>query len=554
MRREIHPLSGALYEEIEQGQVRVSKNDKIGIFTWEGRYVEGDITSADVHLLSYVGGPDVPPEFNVNHRAMRAPVADGEPSDAAKAAAAAYAGAVPIAASDGNPFAKYVGDPGRQTPSGTRSKAISFPELLDLDRFPERIPETLRTESPMPGGVRKLPTDRYWKQEFHDLEVERIWKHAWQMACHVDDIPDIGDYIVYDVAQLSFLVVRLGPNEFKAFYNSCLHRGRQLREFDGKRATEFRCPFHGWCWEIDGSLREITSEWDYPGMRDEVAQLPEVRSAVWGGFLFINPDAEAESFEAFMGELPTHLEKYHLERRYKQVHVAKIIRANWKLNQEAFIEGYHVIATHPQIMIYGGDGANHPYDVFGNWSRGVTVSARTSAQRDIHPAHEEIQTHRSALADANRGNLREIIGDEVDSYSDSELVDAPYNLLFPNFHPWGTFARICYRFRPYGNDPDMSIHEVMLLSPWPVDKPKPPPTQIHWLGPDDPWTDAPELGGPLGRILNQDSCNLPNIQRGMKAKRDPYVILGGYNEARIRHFHELYDRWMGLSEGKLPRD
>src|SRR6185436_3013630 len=120
-----------------------------------------------------------------------------------------------------------------------------------------------------------------------------------------------GDYVVYDVAQLSYLVVRLGENEFKAFYNSCLHRGRQLREFDGKCATEFRCPFHGWCWEIDGSLREITSEWDYPGIRDEVSHLPEVRTATWGGFVFINPDPDAESFESFLGELPRHLEKYH---------------------------------------------------------------------------------------------------------------------------------------------------------------------------------------------------------------------------------------------------
>ena len=57
-------------------------------------------------------------------------------------------------------------------------------------------------------GVRKVPTERYYSQKWHDLEVERLWKRVWQMACHVDDIPEIGDYIVYDVAHLSWIVVR----------------------------------------------------------------------------------------------------------------------------------------------------------------------------------------------------------------------------------------------------------------------------------------------------------------------------------------------------------
>lgn len=540
MRREYHPISGMLYEEVDGGRVRVSKGSKFGLFEWTGRYLEGEITQADIHLLSFVGGPDVPPQFNFSHREL--PEADSRKEG--DAAASAYAGVPPVAGSDGKPYAKYVGDPGRDTPNGRRSSAITYPELLALDRYPERVPDTLKLESPMPGGVTRISTDRYLSKEWHDREVERIWKHAWQMACHVDDIPGVGDYVIYEVAYLSFIVVRVGQDQFKAFYNACLHRGRHLRDQDGCGAREFRCPFHGWCWEIDGRLREIPSEWDFPGVREEVAHLPEAQVARWGGFVFINPDPNAEAFETFVGDLPKHLERYRFEERYKQVHVAKVVRANWKLNQEAFIEGYHVIATHPQIMMYGGDGANHPYDVFGNWSRGVTVSARTSAHRGIHPPYEQIARERAQLADANRESLRAALGDRVDEFSDAELVDAPYNLLFPNFHPWGAFARIVYRFRPYGNDPDMSIHEVMLLSPWPADKPKPPAAKIHWLGPDDSWTLATELGGPLARILDQDSCNLPRIQQGMKAKKDPYVILSAYNESRIRHFHALYDAWM----------
>ena len=133
-----------------------------------------------------------------------------------------------------------------------RSKGISFHEVLAGDTFPERVPPELKEDSPMPGGVTRVPTERFVSKKWHDLEVEHLWKKVWQFACHVDDIPEVGDYIVYDIAHLSYIVVRSGGNEFQAFNNACLHRGRQLREFDGKQATEFRCPFHGWCWEIDG--------------------------------------------------------------------------------------------------------------------------------------------------------------------------------------------------------------------------------------------------------------------------------------------------------------
>jgi phenylpropionate dioxygenase-like ring-hydroxylating dioxygenase large terminal subunit len=540
VRSEVHPLSGAIYEELGDGKVRVTKAKKYGIFDWEGHHYEGDLKHADPHLLQWVGGPDLPEGYVEQDFRRRARMIANE---TAKAAEQQYAGGAAIAGPTDEGFTRYTGDPGRDTPLGKRSKAISFMELLEGDQYPERIPETLRRESPMPGGVTKIPTDRYWKKEIHDLEVEKIWKRVWQMACHVDDIPEPGDYIVYDIAHLSYIVVRIDETTIKAYNNACLHRGRQLREFDGKGATEFRCPFHGWCWETDGSLREIPSEWDFPGVREEAAHLREAKVGTWGGFVFINPDPNCGSLEDFLGDLPEHYAKYDYEKKYKQAHVAKIVRANWKANQEAFMEGYHIIATHPQLMIYGGDGANHQYDVFGNWARAVTVAARASAHRNIHPPKEEVFAMRRQMADITRESLRQVIGDRVDIYCDAELIDGQYNNLFPNFHPWGAFSRIVYRFRPYGDDPEMSIMEIIYLAPWPEGEPKPPAAQIHWLGPDDPWTDAPELGG-LGRVINQDGYNLPKVQKGMKAKADEYIILAAYEEGKVRHFHDLWEKWM----------
>ena len=152
-------------------------------------------------------------------------------------------------------------------------------------------------------------------------------------------------------------------------------------------------------------------------------------------------------------------------------------------------------------------------------------------------------------ADFNREYLRSLIGDEVEQFSDAELGEQTFNNLFPNFSPWGGWARIVYRFRPNGDNHEECLMEVMLLAPWPEGKPKPPAAKLHMLGPDEPWVAAEELGT-LARIFDQDCGNVPDTQLGMKAKQPPYVIYSAYQESIIRAFHDRYEKWLGLAEGE----
>ena len=452
-------------------------------------------------------------------------------------------------------------DTGKLTPQGWRSNGVSYQDLLDTNtRTP---PPVLRNRSPIAPGQTRVPAERYTSRAFHDLEVEKVWKRAWQMACREEDIPEVGDYIVYDVAHLSFLVIRSAPDRIQAYYNACLHRGRQLKEFDGKRASEIRCPFHGWAWEIDGQPKDIVCEWDFPGVKKEENALPQVRVGTWGGFVFINPDGDSagESLEEFLGDLPKHFERWPLEKRFKQAHVAKLLRCNWKVAQEAFMEAYHVVTTHPQILAGLGD-SNSQYDAWGNFSRAISPNGTPSPHLAYRPTEQEMldsmfdrqldappsvvvpegKTAREVAASASRTMMRSVLGEEAEDYCDSEYVDSFYYTLFPNFHPWGGFSRIVYRFRPYGDDPDMSIMECMFLSPFPEGK-RPPPAPIHWLSADDDWVEAPELGM-LARIFNQDVFNIPKVQIGLKTMKKPEVVFGSYNETKIRHFHELLERWI----------
>jgi phenylpropionate dioxygenase-like ring-hydroxylating dioxygenase large terminal subunit len=441
-----------------------------------------------------------------------------------------------------------------------RSPGPTYQDLLDIDTRPENVPVVLRWQRWESLGDADVARSRYTSREFHELEKEKLWSRVWQMACREEDIPEVGDTCVYDIADLSFLIVRSAPHTIQAFYNACLHRGRQLRETDGN-AVELRCPFHGYCWNLDGSLKQVPCEWDFPHVRADEWGLPEAKVGTWGGFVFINPDPDAGSLEDHLGELPQHFEKWPLEQRYKAVHVAKVFPTNWKVVQEAFMEAFHVVATHPQLLASIGD-ANTQYDWSGNFSRAITPNGTPSPHIKYEPTEQEMfdamsdrrldeppyvvlaegQTARSFAGDGGRKRYAAVLGtDAAEQLSDAELNDSIYYTLFPNLHPWGAYNRIVYRFRPHGDRHDMSIMECMYLEPYDTSKPKPPAVPIHWLDVDDDWTDAPELGQ-LARVFNQDSFNLPKVQKGLASLRKD-ITLANYQETKIRHFHWLLGQW-----------
>jgi phenylpropionate dioxygenase-like ring-hydroxylating dioxygenase large terminal subunit len=437
-----------------------------------------------------------------------------------------------------------------------RSRGVRYQELIARDAVPP--PRVLTLENPIDVPTTRVPVARYTTRDFHDLEMERLWPRVWQMACREEEIPRVGDYLVYDIGRFSILIARSERGLF-AHHNVCLHRGRKLVDRDG-HGRAFTCAFHGFTWNLDGTLRFIPSRWDFPDIEDRKFCLTPVKVDTWGGFVFVNMDPDAEPLARFLGDLPEHFSVWRPEQRYIQAHVAKVMPCNWKVCQEAFMEAYHVVLTHPQLLPGIGD-ENSQYDVWGNFSRAITPNGTPSPHLAWQPSEQQMfdamsdrpldepvaaevppgGRARALSAAATRASLQSIVGDDV-VLSDAELADSIYYTLFPNFHPWGGYNRICYRFRPYGDDPDRSIMECYYLSPFKGERPA--PAKTHWLCESEPWTDAPELGL-LARVFEQDCGNLGQVQAGLHAMRAPEVVLARYQETKIRHFHHLLEQWVG---------
>jgi Ring hydroxylating alpha subunit (catalytic domain) len=270
-------------------------------------------------------------------------------------------------------------------------------------------------------------------------------------------------------------------------------------------------------------------------------------------------DLNAEPLANFLGDLPEHFAVWKPEDRYIEAHVAKVMACNWKVCQEAFMEAFHVIHTHPQILVGIGD-ENSQYDAWGNFSRAITPNATPSPHLKFTPTEQELfdsvtmryldqpalgevpagTTARAMMAAGGRMGLQPVVGEDT-PISDACVSDSIYYTLFPNFHPWGGYNRIVYRFRPYQNRFDKSIMECYYLSPFSGDRPA--PAKMHWLEEDQPWTDAPELGM-LAKVFTQDTFNLPKVQLGLEAAQYNEIVLANYQETKIRHFHHLLKNYI----------
>lgn len=458
----------------------------------------------------------------------------------------------------------------------------SVQEVFASDTNP--APSVMLSESPADGWpTDDVSAERYFSKEWHDREVETVWRKCWQLACREEEIPNVGDHIVYEIVHDSLIVVRTSPNEIRAYVNSCLHRGTLLRT-EGGCVQSFRCPFHAWTWNLEGELVHMHQEWDLSHVDRESMCLPQAQVGTWGGFVFINFDENCEPLSSYLENLPEHFDSFDLDKRYKAAHVAKIMPCNWKLAMEAFIEAYHVAIAHPQVLAYYGD-SNTQYDVWPgirHVSRMISVQGVPSPaltgidpNRTIEEMRRDVpffagkpielaegDTPRSKLAERAREKISRSIGADMSSLSDTESLDLIEYMLFPNMVPWGGQALpICYRFRPNGDDPETSIMEIMFLFSKAPDGTHPTPAAIRWLSAEESWSDAPELGS-AAMVADQDTENLYRIQKGLRASKKPGVTLAQYQESRIRHFHATLDDYMSrnnnetvtpISEVRTPR-
>jgi nitrite reductase/ring-hydroxylating ferredoxin subunit len=417
--------------------------------------------------------------------------------------------------------------------------------------------------------------EAYFKPEYVALEKERLWSRVWQMACRVEELPKPGDYVSYDIADESIIVVRSQDGALRAFHNACQHRGRRLVEGCG-HMERIRCKFHGWMWRLDGTNIEVTQRGDWGGsLDDQDIGLRKVELDTWAGFVFINLNPQCEPLAEYLEEVPSTLDVFQLERMRYRWRKWLVMPCNWKIALEAFNEGYHVGITHHQLRRFGLDHflsrTHGKHSMFGAESNAGTLGVNSSKDEvaDIRGSLGDFYAYMKGALDSNMtdtlmhvsAGLTEALPKGtppkavVESFTRMAIAaDAARGVnwppitreqygkagidwhVFPNmvFLPMATNF-LGYRARPNGDDPNSCIFEVYHLERFPEgEEPK-----VVNVRNDDIYD-----GGFWGEILLQDFQQMEGTHRGVKSSGFRAPRYNPLQETPLINFHRVYHEYL----------
>ena len=142
-------------------------------------------------------------------------------------------------------------------------------------------------ETPKNWDRRGLPAWSFFNPEMLELEKDMLFRRHWQLACHVSDVPEPGDFLTLDLVGERALVVRGKDGVVRAFHNLCRHRGSRVVAEDQGRCRAIICPFHGWVYNLDGTLRGAAEPGSFPDLDPQEWGLKPIDMDIWQGFVFV---------------------------------------------------------------------------------------------------------------------------------------------------------------------------------------------------------------------------------------------------------------------------
>jgi phenylpropionate dioxygenase-like ring-hydroxylating dioxygenase large terminal subunit len=434
--------------------------------------------------------------------------------------------------------------------------------IVDEKRTALPVPHAMDPQ--FPDRVRK---ERYFDPEFFQLEAEQLWPRVWQMACRLEEIPQPNDFVEYEFLDQSVVVLRTADMGVRAFQNACRHRGVQIVKGRGTCEDGFTCPFHGWCYGLDGTNTGIPRRKAFAAHNVEQGDidLVPVRCEAWGGCAWINFDNDAPPVRQCMEPAATVLDAWKVESLRTEWWYAARLPVNWKLGIEAFVEMYHVVQTHPQLDIPGMRYSLRPGDPFDPrafidaeieylrvMSDGMAgmVHANDVRVAESLRGMELPSDPALAIAQWNRE-----LNDAVTHWHQDRRADIPdineldargfnetFYQCFPNTFVLPMYSSAsAYRFRPLG--PEETLMEIWSLTRYPEgEEPGKPTPPEPWECNDSRWPPIPA----------QDFSNLPRQQKGLHAKGFEYMRLNERLEGHISNFQRTVDGFLaGLSQERL---
>jgi phenylpropionate dioxygenase-like ring-hydroxylating dioxygenase large terminal subunit len=252
---------------------------------------------------------------------------------------------------------------------------------------------------------RGLPPWAYGSAAANRLELERVLKPSWQLACHVSNIAAPGDYTTFELGHDSIVVLRDRNGDIRAFHNVCRHRAARLVEGNGTCRGAITCPYHGWTYNLDGTLRGLPVRESFPDLDLGLHGLVPVHVSTMVGFVFVclgetPPPPPATLWGGMLDDLlPYQIEKMRpITPVYEEAW-----DVDWKVAMDNYLESYHVPVGHPGLARMFTPDYDDQLNLASGVARGVSwLREAPSAQPDEARYQALLPLVTTHLPEANR--------------------------------------------------------------------------------------------------------------------------------------------------------
>jgi len=228
------------------------------------------------------------------------------------------------------------------------------------------------------------PVANYTCEKRLQREIEEVMWRRPTLFCPSSAIPEPGCYVAREAAGTPIIAVRQRDGGVRAFLNACRHRGMQVAEGSG-RQNVFACAYHGWAYQLDGSLSHVPHEAGFPGLDRSCHGLVPVEAREQDGLVYVVQRPSDGCWDE-LSDIPA------IITPDQQVFTSSeyIVEANWKIFAEGFLEGLHIKTTHPESFYpYGYDNLTL-LETYGRNSRITFPFQRMEKLRGVPPEEQRV--------------------------------------------------------------------------------------------------------------------------------------------------------------------
>lgn len=221
----------------------------------------------------------------------------------------------------------------------------------------------------------KVATQMYEDPELFAEEMERIFKNTWVFVAHESEFPDKGSFKLSTVGLEPVIVVRDRKGKIHVMVNRCRHRAATVCEVKKGKTASFQCPYHGWGYALDGSLRALPYPEQYGDDFDKDQHgLLKLRTEAYNGMVFATFNEDAEPLVDFLGpEVCRYIDLFMKQGAGFPVKVLGehqfTVPMNWKVQLENTTDAYHFPVVHKSFL-QSLDGATEEMFDFLDKGRG----------------------------------------------------------------------------------------------------------------------------------------------------------------------------------------